>query len=60
MALQIRRTVYRNREGFLICGRCEHSGIFGTRIFTLTRPSAERIRDKVKVGQEITTADFHE
>jgi len=53
--LQIRRTT-RGNGGFLIVG--PGRGIFSTSIFTHTRASAERIRDKVRRGEDITHADF--
>jgi hypothetical protein len=60
MALQIRRQVYRNREGFLICGRSKnHPTSFPIRIFTETRISAEHIRAKINRGEQTTTEDFH-
>jgi len=55
-AYQIRKTIYRNREGYLICGGGH--GMFGCRIFTETRESAERIRDKKRAGEEILLSDF--
>lgn len=59
MSLQIRKTVYRGRKGFLICGRAKvNPGVFGTQIFTETRVIAERIRDKVNRGERTTLEDF--
>jgi hypothetical protein len=54
--LQIRPSVYRDREGFSITGR---DGV-GHRIsiFTETRSSAEHIRRKVRAGEETTLSDF--
>ena len=54
--LQIRRKTYRGDDGFLICGR---DGLGrSVSVFTLTRTSAERIRDKVRAGEQIEGADF--
>lgn len=53
--LQIRRAIYRGQPGFLIIGG---PGLYGVRIFTLTRSSAERIRDKVRRGEQTTLDDF--
>lgn len=54
--MQIRHAVYRDRQGFLICGKDSISR--DIRIFTETRASAERIRTKVKAGEQIVLADF--
>ena len=58
MALQIRKHVYRNRQGFLICGRGRHSGIFGTQVFTEDRGCAERMRAKLNRGEHLTVQDW--
>jgi len=54
--IQIRAHVYRDRVGFLICGRDAIGR--SVRIFTETRVSAEHIRDKVKRGEQTELADF--
>ena len=54
--ISIRKSTYRGRAGFLICG----TDPLGRRIsiFTRTRESAERIKVKVIKGQEVTVEDF--
>jgi len=42
MALQIRRTVYRGKQGFLLCGRSPGQG--SCKIFDTDRTLLERIR----------------
>ena len=59
MSLQIRTAVYRGQEGFTISG-AKPGSTQRVKIFTKTRNSAERIRDKVKAGQEIELADFQQ
>lgn len=51
-AFQIRKTIYRDKPGFLIVGP-------RARVFAETRAAAEHIRDKLKAGLSITTFDFH-
>lgn len=59
MSLQIRRHVYRDREGWLICGRNQYSGIFGTQVFIIgARADAERVRAKLNRGEQLTVDDF--
>ena len=49
MSLQIRKSVYRNRVGLLICGRHENSGIFGTQMFVDGQdPESYRIAQLLK------------
>lgn len=57
MALQIRKHTYRDRDGFLICGK-DLKGR-SLRIFTETRASAEVIRQKKRAGKEIVLEDFY-
>ena len=59
MSLQIRRKTYRGIEGWLICGRPLGS-LKAVSIFTHSRKSAERIRDKVREGKEIGMEDFND
>ena len=59
MSLQIRRKTYRGKEGWLICGRPLGS-LKAVSIFTHSRKSAERIRDKVKQGKQIEPEDFRD
>lgn len=54
--LVIRAKNWRGRDGFLIYGI--GGGGFGTSIFTQTRASAERIREREYAGQEITAEDW--
>lgn len=58
MSLQIRKTTYRNQEGYLICGRNQYSGVFGTRVFALTRGIAEHLRNKLNKNQELRVSDW--
>jgi hypothetical protein len=54
--ISIRVHTYHSVLGFLICGtnaRGHH-----VRIFTKTRTSAEHIRGLVKLGRDVTVADF--
>jgi hypothetical protein len=44
--IQIRRTVYRDKPGFLICGGGR--GIFGLRVFTPSRHRAELLKRAYK------------
>ena len=57
MSLQIRRKTYRGKAGWLICGRPK-GYVNAVSIFTLTRKSAEQIRDKVRRGEQFTLEDF--
>jgi hypothetical protein len=54
--LAIRSYIYRGTTGFLVYGR----GAQGHRVsvFATTRTAAERIRDKLRAGEEIGVADF--
>jgi len=54
--ISIREHTYRGKDGFLICGKNAR----GTKvsIFTVTRSSAERIKEKVKRFENITVKDF--
>jgi hypothetical protein len=54
--LSIKRSTYRGQDGWLIYG--SGYGIFGTSIFTLSRSSAEHIREQVRAGVDTTVADF--
>ena len=57
MSLQIRRMTYRGKDGWLICGRPLGS-LRAVSIFTHSRKSAEKIRDKAREGKRIETEDF--
>ena len=59
MSLQIRRKVYKGKDGWLICGRPKNS-LRAVSIFTHTRRSAERIRDKVRQDEQINLEDFND
>jgi hypothetical protein len=54
--VSIRPKTWRGEEGFLISGRDTRDRQVS--IFTTTRGSAEHIRDRVKAGHDITSADF--
>ncbi|HXM59175.1 MAG TPA: hypothetical protein VOB72_27510 [Candidatus Dormibacteraeota bacterium] len=54
--LSIRPTTYRGEDGFLVYGR-DGAGS-KVSIFTTTRGSAERIRERVKAGEQTTAEDF--
>jgi hypothetical protein len=56
--LQIRKATYRGKPGFHIEGRVT-PGDFMTRVFTESRESAERIKAKLRAGEEIKTEDFN-
>lgn len=56
--IQIRKHTYRGTDGFLVCGKPPGARIRRVRIFTETRSSAERIKRKVKAGQDIGVEDF--
>ena len=56
--LQIRRRTAKSPVGFLIVGRDSYGR--SVKIFTLSRVSAEKIRDKVRAGEIIELADFEE
>lgn len=56
MTIQIRKYNYHGDEGFLICGTDSRGR--KPKVFTLTRNSAERIREKLKAGVEIGLEDF--
>lgn len=57
--VRIRKHTYRDREGWLIYGRPKNGGgIFGVKIFTESRASAELLRAKVKANEETTIMDF--
>lgn len=53
--LSIRKSNYRNQEGFLICGSYEHRGVA---VFTKTRTSAELIKQKLLAKEELKVEDF--
>jgi len=53
MALQIRQSTYRNQEGFTVTGRVTPDQSWPVSIFTRSRVSAEKIRDRIKAGEEI-------
>lgn len=57
--LQIRRSKYHGKDGWLICGT-EPDGWRTVSIFVEGRKRAERIREKVRRGEEITLKDFQE
>lgn len=56
MAIQIRKSTYRDRKGFLISGTDPKGR--RVKIFAEQRAVAERIRAKVKAGGDIHTEDF--
>lgn len=56
MPLRILAHTYRNRPGYLITGRDTKGR--SCRVFVSTRPIAEKVRAKIRAGDEITTADF--
>ena len=53
--LGIRRKLYRGQAGWLVYGM---SGGFRTSIFTLSRQSAEQIREREYAGQNIEPEDW--
>lgn len=53
---QIRKHVYRHREGFLILN-CGSQG-WGERIFVESRVVAEHIKEKLMRGENLTMADY--
>lgn len=59
MPLQIRKTIHRDVEGYLIVGRPKVTKqVFPVRIFVVRRETAERMRDKLNAGGRIEMADF--
>lgn len=54
--LQIRSKVYRGKPGFSIHGTDPRGR--SVRIFAESRVAAERIREKVKRGEEVNVEDF--
>jgi hypothetical protein len=58
MRLAIRPSTYRGRNGYLISGRDGRGRQVS--IFTVTRASAERIRDKVRAGRRVELDDFND
>lgn len=56
MSLQIRPATYRRWPGFVLSGRSPDG--HNVRIFTRTRSAAERMREQLRAGEEITLGDF--
>ena len=56
--LCIKQTRYRHQDGFLIYGK-HYGGFGGPSVFTTSRKSAELIKGKLALGQDITTEDFN-
>lgn len=54
--LSIRKSTYRDRSGFSISGRDARGR--SVNIFAETRAAAEHIREKVKAGEDVASADF--
>lgn len=54
--LRIRAATYRGRQGFVVYGK--GGGTFGVSIFTGTRASAERIRDRLARGLDVRSSDY--
>ena len=54
----IRPAWYRGQAGFTIRGK--GPGLFGTKVFTLSRSSAEHIKRKLLAGKSIEVPDFEE
>lgn len=57
MTLQVRAKVYRHKPGYKISGRLPDRA-FPVSVWTETRASAEKIRARLKAGQQIQEGDW--